>query len=211
MLEDPIETEIIEDSDAVDQFLLSWNLTRAGVLSVRDAAYGQLIDCSPLMAKNAPGTLAYHYGVLELRVQFLGDQWELCSDRGIEAIISADSSRKVVYQNVDIACSRSFDPKPRSEKGTETERDYQKNLFDFYGVSAPERMRVPKSSIVALAVMVDERGAVEVSRPVVEDGRFTKFVVRAFVSDGGDVEEGARLDKLEDPVDDFDVPIKRRV
>ena len=204
-----VDALIIDSPDDVDAFLQSNNLTRSGVLAIRDAAYGQFIDCSPLMAKNAPGTLAYHFGVLELRVQFLGDCWETISDGGIEGIISPDKSIKIVFQNVDLACQLK-NPQPRSEKGAEAERGCQHNLFEFYGVAAPEKVRVPKAGTVVIAIMVDERGAVEVSRPVIEDKKFSGFVVRAFVSDGDDFEGLATGVGLPSPAEDFDVPVRRR-
>ena len=205
-----IDTLIIDKPEEVDSFLRSLNLTRSGVLAIRDVAYGHFIDCSPLMAKNAPGTFAYHYGVLELRVQFIGDDWEMISDGGIEGIISPDRSTKVVFQNVDVACSITKKPQPRSKKGAEAERGCQGNLFEFYDVYAPEKVRSPRAGMAVFAVMVDERGAVEVSRPVIEDEKFSGFIVRAFVSDGDDFEGVAKGVDLPDPIDDFDIPIKRR-
>ena len=141
------------------------------------------------MAANAPGTFAYHFGVLELRVQLIGDHWEICRDGGIKSVISPDKSMKVGYQNVDLACSRVKDPSPRSEKGPGAEREFQGNLFDFFNVAAPKAVRAPKGGSVVFSVMVDDRGAVEVSRPIVEDGKFTGFIVRVFVSDGSDLSD----------------------
>lgn len=87
------------------------------------------------------------------------------------------------------------------------------NLFEYFGVAAPKLVQIPpKFSIPVYYIMVDERGAVEVSRPVVEKGRYTGFIVRAFVSDGSDVgaHEITPFDNLEAVADDFDVPVVRR-
>lgn len=209
-LDKHVDTLIIDGPEEVDTFLKSINLTRSGVLAIRDIAYGHFVDCSPLMAKNAPGTMAYHFGVFELRVQYLGDHWEMISEGGIEGIISPDKSVKVVFQNVDLACSKSIKPQPRSEKGSEAERGCQRNLFEFYGIVAPEKVRIPKASTAVFAIMVDDRGAVEVSRPVIEDKKFSGFVVRAFVSDGADFDTLATGVGLPSPAEDFDVTVKRR-
>lgn len=207
-----VETRIIDDPADVASFLEANDLTARGIVAVRDAAYMQMVDCSPLMAANAPGSLAYHYGVLEMRVQFLGDHWELCREGGIEAIFNPKRNTKIVFQNVDVACSRVTNPKPRSEKGAGAERECQANLFEFYGVLAPTKVRVPQSGMAVHFIMVAEDGAVELSRPVVEDKKFTGFVNRVFVSDGSDIEDQLVRPSgpLDNPIDDFDVPIRRR-
>jgi len=208
---EPIESIIIDDPERCDGFLQARNLSRAGILSVRDVAYMQIVDCSPLMAANAPGTLAYHFGVLEMRVQFLGEHWEYSSERGIEAIFNPKLNTKVVFQNVDIACSRVNEPKPRTEKGSGAERECQGNLFALYGVDTPTKLR-PQAGVAVYFIMVDERGAVEFSRPVIENKKFAGFVERIFVSDGSDIEQEDLLPTgaLEKPADDFDVPVRKR-
>ncbi|WP_107987675.1 hypothetical protein [Breoghania corrubedonensis] len=207
-----VEGRILDDPDEVASFLTENNLTREGILAVRDAAYVQRIDCSPLMAVNAPGTFAYHYGVLEMRVQFLGQYWDISREGGIEAIINPQKNTKIVFQNVDVACSRLIDPKPRSEKGAGVERECQGNLFEFYGISTPKKIRAPKAGTAVHFIMVDDRGAVEVSRPVIEDKKFTGFIERVFVSDGADLDAQEVLPSgpLDQPVDDFDVQVRRR-
>lgn len=212
MRPEPIEPVILEDPDEVALFLEANHLTREGILAVRDVAYVQMIDSSPLMAANAPGTLAYHYGVLEMRVQFLGENWEFSREGGIEAVYNRKLKKKLVFQNVDIACSRINDPKPRSEKGAGAERECQGNLFAYYGLDAPKKVRAPQTGVTVHFIMVDERGAVELSRPVVEDKKFTGFIERIFVSDGADTSHEMALPKgpLEQPADDFDVPVRKR-
>jgi hypothetical protein len=209
---DHIEEIIIDDPEEVRLFLEDNDLSVDGVLSVRDAAYIHLIDTSPLMALNAPGTLAYHYGLLETRVQFLGKVWEISRNGGIEAIFNADKKIKLSYQNVDVACVRAINPNPRTDKGSGSERECQGNLFEYFGVAAPKLVQLPKGIVPAFYIMVDERGAVEVSRPVIEGGKFIGFIVRAFVSDGSDLDEQevTPSGSLDAPVDDFDVPVIRR-
>ena len=95
MLPEFVETEIIEDPEQVSSILEGWGLSMSGVLDIRDAAYMRMIDACPLMASNAPGTLAYHYGVLEMRIQFLGENWEIDRRGGIEAISAPTDDRKL--------------------------------------------------------------------------------------------------------------------
>lgn len=211
MLPELVETEIIEDPEQVSLILESWGLSISGVLAIRDAAYMQMVDASPLMASNAPGTLAYHYGVLEMRVQFLGKHWEIDRRGGIEAISTPTDDRKLMFQNVDMACSKVTNPKPRSEKGAEAERECQDNLFRFYGIAAPEKVWSDKASKAVHFIMVDMRGAVEVSRPVLEDGKFSQFIQRLFVSDGSELEQiKIAGGDISEPIDDFYVAISSR-
>jgi hypothetical protein len=210
MTPEPIESEIINDPDKVSLLLEEWGLSTKGILAVRDAAHAQLVDASPLMATNAPGSLAYHYGVFEMRVQFLGKKWHIDRSGGIEAITNVKGDRKVVFQNVDIACSWAK-PSPRTKKGSGSEKECQGNLFDYYNVKAPETIQSVESGIATHFIMVDERGAVEFSRPVLEDGVFVGFVQRLFVSDGSDLDVLKVADNEPNPpIDDFDVAVSRR-
>ena len=116
-----------------------------------------------------------------------------------------------MFQNVDVACSKVTDPKPRSEKGAEAERECQGNLFEFYGIAVPEKVRNDKTSRAVHFIMVDERGAVEVSRPVLEGGKFIQFIQRLFVSDGSELEQiKITGSDISEPIDDFDIAISRR-
>lgn len=212
MRPDHIEETIIDDPEEVSLFLEANDLSVDGVLLVRDAAHIHLVDTSPLMALNAAGTLAYHYGVLETRVQFLGKKWEIIRGGGIEAIFNAEKKIKLGYQNVDIACVRGTDPQPRTEKGAGSERECAGNLFEYFNVAAPKLVVPPKGSVQVFYIMVDERGAVEVSKPVIKDGMFTGMIVRVFVSDGSDLDKLkiTPAGGLDAPADNFDVPVIRR-
>ena len=206
------ETKILNEAEEVEWFLRELNLSVNGILAIRDAAYTHRVDASPLMALNAAGSLAYHFGVLELRQQFLGPYWDIDRIAGIEGISHTQRKIKVGFQNVDLACSTVTDPKPCSEKGAGAERECVGNLFEFSGVAAPKMVRAVAIHRMSYFVMVDERGAVEVSRPVIENGRFAGFLDRIFVSDGSDLRDfGLGLDgDAPPPIDDFDVSIIRR-
>lgn len=212
MRADYSETIVLDDPTEVGRFLAGLDLSINGILSIRDAAYTHRVDASPLMALNAPGSLAYHFGVLELRQQFLGGAWEIDRIAGIEGISHTRRKIKIGFQNVDVACSRVTDPKPCSEKGAGAERECSGNLFEFSGVSAPKMVRLASNNKMSYFVMVDERGAVELSRPVIENGKYAGFLDRIFVSDGSDIGGlGLGLDgDAPPPIDDFDVSIVRR-
>lgn len=206
------ETTLLRDIESVYTALSELNLTADGILAVRDAAYTRRVDASPIMALNAPGSLAYHYGVLELRQQFLGPNWEIDRIGGIEGISHTSRKIKIGFQNVDIACSVVTDPKPCSEKGPGAERECEGNLFEFSGVAAPKLVKAAVGHKASYFIMVDARGAVELSRPVIENGRYSGFIARIFISDGSDL-DGKELGLGGDappPIDDFDVNIVRR-
>ena len=63
-----------------------------------------------------------------------------------------------MFQNVDVACSKVTDPKPRSEKEPEAERVCQCHLFEYYGIAVPEKVRKDKTSRAVHFIMMDERG-----------------------------------------------------
>ena len=72
-------------------------------------------------------------------------------------------------------------------------------------------MRNDKTSKAVHFIMVDERGAVEVSRPVLEGGKFSKFIQRLFVSDGSELEQiKITGSDISEPIDHFDIAISRR-
>ncbi|MDW9792139.1 hypothetical protein GOB42_15240 [Sinorhizobium meliloti] len=206
------ETKILREVEDVGRFLSEMNLFGDGILAIRDAAYSHRVDASPLMALNAPGSLAYHYGVLELRQQFLGAHWEIDRIAGVEGISHTERKIKIAFQNVDVACSLVADPKPCSEKGAGAERECEGNLFEAFGVPAPKMIRTKSGMKASYFVMVDDRGAVELSRPVIENGKYAGFVDRVFISDGSDI-RGSEFGLGGDappPIDDFDVSIVRR-
>jgi len=73
-------------------------------------------------------------------------------------------------------------------------------------------VRFVKAIKASYYIMVDAKGAIEVSRPVIEDGRYSGFIERIFVSDGSDL-GGLKLDidgGAPPPITDFDVTIARR-
>lgn len=211
MRSDYSETKVAREAGQVAVLLSDLNLSVDGILAIRDAAHSHRQDASPLMALNAPGSLAYHYGVLELRQQFLGEHWEIDRIAGVEGISHTNRKIKIAFQNVDVACSVVTDPKPCSDKGAGAERECEGNLFEFSGVAAPKMVRAKALPKASYFVMVDDKGAVEISRPVIENGKYTGFIDRIFVSDGSDYGRGLDIGgDAPPPIDDFDVSVVRR-
>jgi len=205
-----VETEIVDDPAAVAAALKDIGLSVAGVLAVRDIALARFRDVGPFMPANAAGTMAYHHGVEAMRMQFVGDHYRMDRTGGIESIISQDGKRKVVFQNVDVASSKTMEPSPRSEKGSGLEQACTLNLFEALGVKLPRQVRQDNGVSAVFFIMVDDRGAVEVSRPVLKDGGFAGLVQRILVSDGTDLEVEIKSKPLAAPAEDFNVSVKRK-
>jgi hypothetical protein len=208
-------TAIIENPVEASRRLADFGLTMEQILAVRDSARAAFEDASPLMPQNAPGTLAYIYGVGALRSQILDGEWVIDRTLGVEAVINHRLGIRVGFQNVDRSCDPTFPPMPRSEKGSGSARLCRLPLFEHYGVildSDADRLpsddvKDPHSDQVATYfVMVGEDGSVELSCPVIADKRFAEFVERIFI-DGPGNDWDARMDPDTGPVEDFDVPV----
>jgi hypothetical protein len=59
-------------------------------------------------------------------------------------------------------------------------------------------------------LMVAPNGAAELSRAMVEDGRFTKFIERLYLSDGSDLDTEPKLLDDDERVDEFDPKVARK-
>lgn len=163
-------------------------------------------DASPLMPQNAPGTLAYIYGVQELRQQLLGGEWEVDRTCGIEAVINRKLGVRIGYQNVDRACDHDFPPNPRSTKGTASENICGPNLFVHAGVEPGPLTGVRQDGIPTYYVMVGEDGSVELSHPVIKNGTYKHFHERIFIDRPTDEWE-EEIDPETGPIEDFDIVV----
>jgi len=190
----------------VDARLRELSLTRPGLLKVRAIARSASADATDYHPINAPGTLGYQHGTFGLRDEFIGKHWALARPEGVEAIYNSKANVMVAFANVDIACNDFIDPKPRSRKGSGAERVAQGNLFGTLPQYAPRQ----RGGIIMFYMMVDEKGAAEISVPVVENGTFTAFIERNFLSDGSDLDDVVRSLDNNDAADNFDPQVVRK-
>lgn len=153
-------------------------------------------DATSFHPANASGTFAYQHGTFALRKEFVGTDWRLERPDGVEAIANEAIKVRVVYANVDVACDEEVKPKPRSRKGAGAERVCMGNLFGYLPEFAPQ----PTDEWATFYIMVDQRGAVELTRPVVENSTFTAWIERIYLSNGDDF----NLDRDRLPLDDDD-------
>jgi len=201
-----IETVILKEPWDVDRRLAEFQLTRGGLLKVRNIAIAAGADATPFHPANAEGTLSYQHGTFALRNEFVGDEWKVHRPNGVEAIRNQKLNLSVVFTNVDVACSDQFEPKPRSHKGSGAERVCQGNLFSWL----PSYAEVPSKGEATYYLMVAENGAAELTRVVVEGGTFVRYIERIYLSDGDDLKlEPVILDEGE-VADNFDPQVVRK-
>lgn len=208
------KTAITQPENAARR-LADFGLTCAQFLAIRDAARAAADDASPLMPQNAPGTLAYIFGVEAMRGQLLDVDWQMDRTLGVEAVINHTLGIRVIYQNVDQACDPIFKPMPRSGKGSASERMCYFPLFEHYGMTLDaDEDRLPRDETVdpygdAMATyfaMVGEDGSVEFSCPIIRKKRFADFRERIFIDRAGD-DWDSHIEPSGDPAEDFDVAV----
>lgn len=209
-----IDTESAMDFEEIKVFREPWDadhrlnqleLTRRGLLEVRDIAMQERGNATDFHPANAPGTFGYHHGTWGLRDRFVSERWAVDRADGIEAIYNERLKIKVVFCNVDLACNDDHIPKPRSEKGAGAERASGTPLFGKLPQYAPRQ--VGDSKLYYL--MVDPSGAAELTRPVVSGGTFIAAVERIYLSYGSD-DEPAVAGEDNGPVDNFDPQVVRK-
>ena len=114
---------------------------------------------------------------------------------------------KVAFCNVDVACNSFQMPKPRSRKGAGAERASGGSLF---GDDLPQYAPKLSGSWALYYLMMDERGAVELTRPVVLHGTFIAAIERLYLSKGDDEEYKISSSDDNDIATAFDPQVARK-
>jgi hypothetical protein len=184
-------------------------MTVDGLLRVRAMAVGAAADATPFHPANAAGTFSYHHGTFGLRKEFVGKIWRVERPDGVEAIINEELQVRVVFANVDVASDDDLKPRPRSRKGAGAERVCMGNLFGSLPEYAPAQ---PRDGWTTFYLMVDQRGAAELTQPVVKNNTFTAWIERIYLSNGDDLDLAGRRLPLDDGdvADDFDPEVVRK-
>ena len=199
-------TVVVSHEVDVQRRLGDFDLVVDQFTSIARVARNWADDASPLMPQNAPGTLAYIFGVQELRQQIVSNDWEVDRTCGIEAVVNRSHNIRIAFQNVDRACDHDFPPSPRSAKGNAAEHMCGPNLFEFAGIEPGPLMGIVHDRIPTYYAMVGEDGSVELSHPVVKDGHYAHFVERIFIFTPV-AEWDAEIDTETGPINDFDVSV----
>ena len=204
-----VETILRRDPWDVAARIAELQLTVEGLLRVRAMAVGAAADATPFHPANAAGTFSYHHGTFGLRKEFVGKIWRVERPDGVEAIINEELKVRVVFANVDVACDDDLKPRPRSRKGAGAERVCMGNLFGSLPEYAPAQ---PRDGWTTFYLMVDQRGAAELTQPVVNNNTFTAWIERIYLSNGDDLDLAGRRLPLDDGdvADDFDPEVVRK-
>ncbi|WP_082448358.1 MULTISPECIES: hypothetical protein [unclassified Sphingomonas] len=200
-------TAIVQGDWDVRKRLEDFGLVPNQLLLVATAARAWADDASPLMPINAPGTLAYIYGVMELRQQLLDGSWRVDRTCGIEAVSNRERRVRIAFQNVDRACDPIFPPNPRSAKGSASESLCGPTLFQFAGVDSGPLTNVRQDGVPTYYLMVGEDGSVELSQPVISNGSYADFVERILITTP-DNDWTDEISPETGPIDDFDVEVR---
>jgi len=206
-----VVTKVYIDDIDVERRLSELGMDRQDVLDIRNvAASMHATGSSPLFPANGAGQLAYQYGTRELRATFLKRSWTIDQSYGTSGVRHPAQKIIVLYQNVDVACSLSNNPQPRSRKGAGSERLGQSNAFDLIEDQVPSTHSGKELDVDVWYVMVAQNGAVEVTHALINNGEFSDLIERIFVHDGSDFDNlDDRLSSNDDAVD-FDIMISRK-
>ncbi|MGP4690304.1 hypothetical protein [Agrobacterium cavarae] len=202
-----IQTNVLKEEYSVETRLQELGLSLALLLEVRDIARAAANSATAFHTANASGTYAYLEGSWALRDRFVGADWVMDRSEGVEAIFNKKLKLRIAFSNVDLAANEFRHPKPRSPKGAGAERVCGGNLF---GDDLPSFAPIPEDGIATYYLMVDDRGAAELSRPVVQGRTFTACLERILLSGGLDTPLDKILMDTDDRADVFDPMVVAR-
>ena len=205
------ETKICREDWEVGPRLAALLTEKKKLLRVRSTAVGAAADATPFHPANAAGTFSYQHGTFSLRNEHVGkDGWESDRPNGVEAIKNPAIRTRFAFANVDVACDDEHEPKARSDKGAGAERLCAGNGLFGYLPRFVAADGVNDEEWTTYYLMVAPSGAAELSRAMVEYGRFTRFFERLYLSDGSDLDAEPKLLDNNDPVDEFDPQVARK-
>jgi hypothetical protein len=202
---DAVKVIILREPWEVQPRLQELTLPKNKLLEARDIAVHEGSNATEFHAANARGTFQYHHGLWALRHLFVGEDWVLDRTNGVETIKNKKLGLTVGFCNVDRACVDWRDPQPRTKKGSGVELAAAPLLFDSLPHYAPRQT----GSSQFFFLMVDDKGAAELSRPVIKRGKFGPMIERIYLSTGSD-DDGTAITKTPDVEIEFDPQVARK-
>ncbi len=203
---------IITEEKEVQNRLDALDLSTSDLSEIRDIAIGSAAEATDFHPTNSPGLLSYIHGTWALRDKYVGENWARYSQRGIEGIYNTKHNLLIVFQNVDLACDKKRKPKPRSNKGTGSERAFAGNAPTLPFEDLPIQLKDEplEQSPVAYYLMVDNNGCAELTRPIIKNGTFIDYIERIFLPDSTDVDITSEPTSEADDFVDMDPVVKRK-
>jgi len=132
----------------------------------------------------------------------------------IESSLHPETGVKIVYQNVDLACSKAKGPQAISGKGPAADRMIEKAqgfLFQLDDIPEAINSKVLNNAVWFLCVAVNgESVTAELSLPVsIENQNFGRFVERIFLVKSGEWDP-TKVAPLPSANDDYELVISRK-
>jgi hypothetical protein len=106
----------------IDQRLVAFGVTRAELIEVARGVVAGRADATENDPASAGGQFAYIFGTRYLRSLFRTKKWVLHRQENIEAVKHPDRDSRIIYQSVDIAASKVYEPRAISGKGNGADR-----------------------------------------------------------------------------------------
>lgn len=180
----PSTTKLYTTEWEVDARLVPFGATRAELMQAAQLTNGARSDSVPSDPLSGPGLLSYIYGTRYVRRVFCPKGWLIDRYENVESVRHPSSGMRIVFQNVDVACSPLHSPKAISGKGSAAERMVSKGQGRLFGLDdVPEVFTKPKTGELNQAVwyfcmsFVDDRFSAELSLPAsIKVDNFGSFI-----------------------------------
>lgn len=205
--------QVFNESWSVESKLTSLGITKQELITVALKAITAKNDAISIDPINTPGQLAYIYGVRAIREMLLPKAgWEIDRTDNIEGTLNSESKIKIIYQNVDYACTESS-PKAISGKGSAVKRLVENNTGFLWPEMENEFKAQVNTSIWFFCVSShgDEIRA-ELSRPrSIEGNQFgDDFLERIFIITNNDWNPVKDDDGSNSSEQDYDIPVTKK-
>lgn len=205
-----------EDWD-VDQRLQFFGVTRDELVRVvREvvAARSDAVEDDPVTAS---GQFAYIYGTRHLRGLFRPKKWLRNRDENIEAVQHPENHLKIVYQNVDLAASKTHSPRAISGKGSGADRIIDLAQGSLFSDEELDRLNPATLGAINMGVWFfcvsvnGEDVRAELSLPSSLGLRnFKGFIERIFIVRGGEWDSIKIKPDMDDDIVEFEPTVTRR-
>lgn len=189
-----LKTRFYTAEHDIDRKLSWFGVTRDELIEVARQTLASRSDEVEIDVRSMPGQLSYLYGTRYLRMLFLKKGWRIDRAENVESVVSDKLSSKIVFQNVDQACSLFHSPLAISAKGPAANRMIsiaQGRLFspsEAPEVVRPEVLSKLNSTVWCFCMSFDgDNVNVELSLPSHLNGNnFSSFLERIFIVSGGE-------------------------
>jgi hypothetical protein len=210
-----LATRIYAEPVEVEDRLALFGVTREDFFPIVQQVVAARADTIALDSKMNAGMKAFLAGLRHTRLLFVSKGYVPDDTKNIESSVHPETGVKVIYQNVDLACSVARGPKAISAKGSASDRmieNAQGLLFDLEDI--PELYQSSdidaENSVWFFCVSVDgDDVAAEFSRPArMKNRNFDRFIERILIVQPG--EWAVREVDQSPTADDYEFSMSRK-